>query len=281
MLIDWFTVGAQVVNFLVLVWLLKRFLYKPILDAIDSREKRIAGAIADAESKKAEAKKEQDDFSNKNKAFDEERSALFSKVEGEAKTKRDGLLTSARKDAENLRATQATELRDDQTRLSVEITRLATVEVMGIARKALADLATISLEAQVEGVFVRHLRDMQGDSKQLMGDALKSAGGSGVIRSAFDLSDEQKTSIQKALNESFSADIHLGFEVDTKLVCGIELTGNGQKLDWNISAYLGALDRSLSTLVDSQAKAGVPSVPATEAIPKSGQDATAAHAGAN
>jgi F-type H+-transporting ATPase subunit b len=37
MLIDWFTVGAQVLNFLILVWLLKRFLYGPILDAIDAR----------------------------------------------------------------------------------------------------------------------------------------------------------------------------------------------------------------------------------------------------
>jgi F-type H+-transporting ATPase subunit b len=42
MLIDWFTVAAQIVNFLILVWLLKHFLYKPILDAIDAREKRIA-----------------------------------------------------------------------------------------------------------------------------------------------------------------------------------------------------------------------------------------------
>ena len=42
MTIDWFTVGAQIVNFIVLVWLLKRFLYKPVLAAIDAREKRIA-----------------------------------------------------------------------------------------------------------------------------------------------------------------------------------------------------------------------------------------------
>ena len=42
MLIDWFTVGAQVLNFLILVWLLKRFLYRPILHAIDAREQRIA-----------------------------------------------------------------------------------------------------------------------------------------------------------------------------------------------------------------------------------------------
>jgi F-type H+-transporting ATPase subunit b len=55
MLIDWFTVSAQVVNFLILVWLLKRFLYRPILNAIDAREKRIATELADADAKRAEA----------------------------------------------------------------------------------------------------------------------------------------------------------------------------------------------------------------------------------
>ena len=40
MKINWFTVIAQLVNFLILVWLMKRFLYKPILNAIDEREKK-------------------------------------------------------------------------------------------------------------------------------------------------------------------------------------------------------------------------------------------------
>jgi F-type H+-transporting ATPase subunit b len=57
MLIDWFTVGAQAINFIILVWLLKRFLYKPILDAVDAREKRVATELADADAKKAEAKR--------------------------------------------------------------------------------------------------------------------------------------------------------------------------------------------------------------------------------
>ena len=52
MLIDWFTVVAQTVNFLVLVWLLKRFFYRPILNAIDAREQRIAAALAEADAKK-------------------------------------------------------------------------------------------------------------------------------------------------------------------------------------------------------------------------------------
>ena len=53
MLIDWFTVGAQALNFLILVWLLKRFLYKPILHAIDEREKGIAAQLASSEANPA------------------------------------------------------------------------------------------------------------------------------------------------------------------------------------------------------------------------------------
>ena len=68
--INWFTVIAQVINFLILVWLLKRFLYKPVLNAIAEREKKIAAQLSDAEVKKAEAQKERDAFHQKNEAFD-------------------------------------------------------------------------------------------------------------------------------------------------------------------------------------------------------------------
>ena len=92
MLIDWFTVAAQALNFLILVWLLKRFLYKPILNAIDAREKRIATELADADAKKAEARQERDEFNRKNKEFDKQRTALLTKAEDEATAERQRLL---------------------------------------------------------------------------------------------------------------------------------------------------------------------------------------------
>ena len=88
MLIDWFTIGAQALNFLILVWLMKRFLYKPIVDAIDAREKRIAAELADADAKKAEAQKERDEFQHKNEDFDRQRAALFGKAADEAKAEK-------------------------------------------------------------------------------------------------------------------------------------------------------------------------------------------------
>src|ERR1700679_2484181 len=99
MLINWFTVCAQAVNFLILVWLLKRFLYKPILVAIDAREKRIAAELANAAVKEADALRERDEFRRKNQDFDQERATLMAKAANEAKAERERLVDEARKAA--------------------------------------------------------------------------------------------------------------------------------------------------------------------------------------
>jgi len=262
MLIDWFTVAAQMLNFLILVWLLKRFLYQPILNAIDAREKRIAAELADAAAKKTEAEKERDDFQNKNKAFDEQRSALLAKATDEAKAERERLLDEARKAADSLRAAQASALHNDQVKLGSEITRLATEQVFEIARKTLSDLATVSLEERIGEVFTRRLREMNGKAKQELGDALKTSPDASVVRSAFDLRAEQKAAIQNALNETFSSEIRIRFETSQAQVCGIELTANGQKISWSIADYLKALDQKVGALLDAQ------SVPESKSVPK-------------
>jgi len=270
MLIDWFTVGAQTFNFLILVWLLKRFLYKPILDAIDAREKRIAAELADADTKKAEAEKERTNFEDKNKVFDEQRSALLGKAADEAKAERQLLIDQAKKDAEGLRASQADALRGDQIRMASEISLLAEKEVFAIARKALTDLATVSLEERVGEVFTRRLRDLDPKDKALLGDALKNSLQPALVRSAFDLPPDQKAAIQNALNESFSAVVRIKFEDSQEVICGIELTVNGQKVTWSISSYLAELSKTVSNLVDVQSSATIesPSNPDTAKAPE-------------
>ena len=262
MLIDWFTVVAQMLNFLILVWLLKHFLYKPILNAIDAREKRIAAELADAAAKKTDAQKERDDFQSKNKAFDEQRSTLLAKATEEAKAERERLLGEAQKAADSLRAAQVTALRNDHVKLGSEITRLATEQVFGIARKTLADLATVSLEERIGEVFTRRLREMNGKAKQELGDALKASPDASIVRTAFDLPDEQKAAIQNALNETFAAEIRIRFETSQAQICGIELTANGQKISWSIADYLETLDHKVGALLDAQ------SVPESKPMPK-------------
>ena len=264
MLIDWFTVAAQVANFLILVWLLKRFLYKPVLGAIDAREKRIAAELADADAKKAEAQKERDDFQAKNKALDEQRAALLAKAEGDAKAERERILGDARKEAAALREKQAATLRNDRARLVGEITRLARDEVFEIARKALLDLATVSLEERIGEVFTRRLRELDAKAKADLGGAIKTSNGPAVVRSAFDLGPGQRAAIQNALNEDFSANVPLRFEVAKDTVCGIELMANGQKVSWSIAGYLDSLEEKAGAVLDTQSTPAAAQPPGEE-----------------
>jgi len=261
MLIDWFTVSAQAVNFLILVWLMRRYLYKPILAAIDAREKRVAAELADADAKKAEAQKERDEYQRKNEEFDQQRAALLSKATDEAKAERQGLMEEARKAADALSVKRQESLRSDARNLNQAIGRRTQQEVFAIARKALTDLASASLEERMGEVFTRRLRQMNGEAKSGLAEAIKTASDPALVRSAFDLPTEQRAAIQNALNETFSADIPLRFETTPDLVCGIELSTNGQKLSWSISDYLVSLEKSVGELLNTQAKSdGAPGI---------------------
>jgi len=254
MLIDWFTVGAQVLNFVILVWLMKRFLYKPILHAIDAREKRIAAQITDADTKKAEAKKERDEFEQKNEEFDQQRAALLKKATDEADAERQRLLDEARKAADALSAKRQETLRADAKNLNQAISRRTQQEVFAIARKALTDLATTGLEQRLGEVFTRRLRELDGEAKTKLAAALKTAPDPALVRSAFDLPAEQRAAIQTALNETFAADIPLRFETAPDVVSGIELTTNGQKVAWSIADYLTSLEKGVSELLKAKDK---------------------------
>ena len=254
MLIDWFTVAAQVVNFLVLMWLLKRFLYKPILDAVDARERRIAAELADADANKAEAQQERDRFQQKNHDFDRQRDGLLSQAKEEAEAERQRLVDGARQAADALRAKRRDALHREQQSLAGEIRRRTREEVFAIARRTLTDLAGTSLEERICEAFTRRLRALDEEAKEGLAKALKSSSDTVRVRSAFELPPEQQQAIQHALHEVFSAEIQVRYETAPNVISGIELTTHGQKVAWSIAEYLVSLERSVAELLKEQEK---------------------------
>jgi len=253
MLIDWFTVGAQLLNFLILVWLLKHFLYRPILDAIDAREKRVAAELADADAKKAEAKQERDEFQHKNEAFEQQRAALMSQATDAAKAERQRLLDEARQASDALSAKRQEALHNEAQSLGQAIGQRTRQEVFAIARKALADLASASLEERMAEAFIRRLRELDEPARNTLGESLRTASEPARVRSAFELPPKQRAAIQDALNRAFSSDIALRFETAPEPIGGIELTTNGQKLAWSIDDYLASLEEGVDELVNARA----------------------------
>ncbi len=264
MLIDWFTVAAQAINFLILVWLMKRFLYKPILNAIDAREKKIAAELADADARRAEAQNEREQLQAKNEQFDQERQALMNKAQDAARAEREKLLEEARQAADQVRAKSKERFAIDAENLKQSIRERTQKEVFAIARKTLSDLASASLEEQIAAIFVRRIREMDSQTKASLVSSVAGATATGAattgaattgatatgsatavatVRSAFDLSSQQRADIEAALNQTLSTSIQLGFETAPDLIGGIELVANGQSIAWNISDYLKAMEK--------------------------------------
>ena len=268
MLIDWFTVGAQALNFLILVWLMKRYLYQPVLQAIDAREQRIAAELAGAAAKSTEAQQERDQFQHKNQEFDQQRAAFLRQATDEASAERGRLLDQARQAAGALNSKRQETMRNDAQRLNQALRRRTQQEVFAIARQALRDLATASLEERICEVFTRRLRAIDGGAKTGFARALQTASDPAVLRSAFDLPAAQRTAIQNALNQTFAADIRVRFETAPDLIGGIELTANGQKVAWSIADYLGSLEKGLGELLKQRAEPEAQIQPAAHADPE-------------
>jgi F-type H+-transporting ATPase subunit b len=242
MLIDWFTVGAQAINFIVLVWLLKRFLYKPILRAIDEREKLIAGKLADAEKQKAEAQKEREEFEGKNKELEGRREELLLQAAEEAGTERVRLLEEARKAAEDFSLKRQNDLRIEELNLHREIFNRTQREVFAVARKTLADLAGASLEERIVRVFIGRLRALKEEEKVLLSSAINGPAGPLTVRTAFDLPPVQTAEVAAAVKEIFGPETGVRFDTVPDLISGIELSANGHKVAWSIENYLSALE---------------------------------------
>lgn len=256
MLIDWFTVAAQAINFLILVWLLKRFLYEPILQAIDERDRRIAAQLQEAEAKKAEAEQERSDYQRRNAELDHHRQDLYRRAREEAEAERQRLAGEARREVTSLRKKLQESLRNEQQDLEEELTRRTRQEVFAIARKALADLADAELEEQMAEVFIRRLRELNGEAKEQLTAAFRSAGKPIVVRSAFTLPEERQEAIREELKRLLGENGSPEFEQRPDELSGIELCTDGYKVTWSIAGYLADLEKGISQWLPEK-----PSVP--------------------
>lgn len=249
MLIDGFTLVAQIVNFLILVWLLKRFLYKPVLNAIDQREKHIAQQIEDADTRKSEAEKELAAYQLMNEEFKNQRQKLLNKAVTEVDAERIRLMDELHLEVENLRLDYLETLRREQQTFGSEITQLTQKQVFDIARKALRDLASVSLEEQIAKAFLNKLETITQEERKQMVAGFMSTRNPVIIRSSSHLSPDLQSQIKLKIKEVYQVELTILFETTPRLVSGITLIFGGLKIMWSIDEYLNELKNNLTELI--------------------------------
>ncbi len=245
-LFDWFTVFAQIVNFLVLVALLKHFLYGRILRAIDSRESAIKARLAEAEEKVQQAELEKQGCQKRLCDLEASRDEMFAQAKRDADAKRVELMEKARKEISSFEARWRADLERERSALFQDIRGRAAGEILSVVRRALHDLACCDLDQCATRVFLNKLASIEPGSWQ------EFAGQQIVIRSASELPEEMQHTIEEILAKQAARPVRIRFEKSDSLGWGLELRANGRKIAWSAEGYVDALEERLRDALDKK-----------------------------
>jgi F-type H+-transporting ATPase subunit b len=246
MLIDWFTVAAQAVNFLVLVWLLRRFLYGPITRAMTERQRGIDEQLAAAERLHADAAAEGERLREETTRFAAERDERSRRMREELDDTRREQLALVRADVDELRTRWRGAVVREREGFLLELRQRTGERIVDIARRALRDLADESLEAQVIGRFLARLREVDEEQRNLLVSSAEADGGLLHLRTAFEVPGELRTQLLAAVDATVGPGLDLRFEVVPTLLCGVELRAGGHALAWTFDEYVETLDAALA-----------------------------------
>ena len=255
MLIDWFTVVAQIANFAILVWLLKRFLYRPVLDAMAAREKRVRETVAAADRQKAVAEEESNRLREQQDAFERQKEGLLEKARKEASATRDELLAQARKEADASQTQRRNSLDRDWQEFHAELTQRTQGEALAVARQALRELADAEIEERMVAAFLKKLTALDGDAKAQLQTAARGSARPLVVRSGFTLAAPIRERLQQALYDQFATRSEAQFETRPGLIAGIEVAFDGQKVAWTFDDFLRSLELNVRNLVEKEINA--------------------------
>jgi F-type H+-transporting ATPase subunit b len=248
-LIDWFTVLAQILNFLILVALLKYFLYSRIVHAMDARERAIAARLEEAAMQRAEAQREADTYRKQRQEQEATRNEFLAQAKEEADERRIALERQAREEVDLLRGRWQEALWQETDVFLQELRERAAEQVCVIARRALQDLANVELEQQVVDVFLEDLQNLDEERLTAFTEAMREGGKALVVQSAFDLPEKTRRKLLHVLRELLAEEAEIRFTTMPELVCGIAVEAHGRKIVWSIEHYMDMLQRRVSALL--------------------------------
>lgn len=254
MLIDWFTVTAQIVNFLILIALLKYLLYDRIIKAMDEREERIRTRLKEAEEEKQGAEREAKALREKNREFDDNREQMLARAKQQADNTRKKLTQEARQAVADLQKTWQEAIEREKESFVQDLRKMTGIQVYEVARKALRDLAGAELEERMVDVFLARLREMKKRERESLAAYIKEAGSEVIIRSAFEITPGMRQKLTGALRRHLTDEINPHYETVPELISGIELRTRGRKIAWSLQRYLDTLEENALQILEQEAR---------------------------
>ena len=249
MQLDWFTTVAQIVNFLILIALLKRFLYGPIIRAMDAREAHIATRVQAAQDQLAAAERQAARYDEQLQALQQNREAMLSQAAEAAETERQRLLDQARQEQNQLRARWRQAFEQEQTAFLQAFRQRAGLQAVSVARHVVEDLAHAELEDTIIHVFLDRLRALDDAARHAFVATGDEKPREVIIRSAFPLSTQAQQVLMHTVHEHLADNAQVQFATAPALICGIELEADGRQLAWHMAHYMDRVEEQFAEML--------------------------------
>lgn len=239
MSIDWITVAAQIANFLVLVWLLKRFLYRPILNGIDAREAEIAKRMSEAgEAQNVAAAAEQEYRAQKEQLLEDKRSMLEQALMSTEKQRKE-LLEEGRQKLSEEQQVWRNYMEQERHRFTGLLQRAGEETLLELCRKALHELADDTLEQAI-------VRKISAELKTISRGLIEAASDhqEAVATTRDTLPGPAREYLKNELKKTLP-NTALRFSIDPQQAPGLTLRIGGAQLAWTIDSYTEEIDTLL------------------------------------
>lgn len=253
MLIDWFTVAAQAVNFLVLIWLLKRFLYGPIIDAMERREARIESRLREARQEREVAENEAARYQRLNRELEEGRTERLRQIADEVEQHRTQLIRQGREEASALAEAWKEAVSRDRQQFMDELKKRVGCEVLHIARKSLNDLTGCDLAALLAERFAARFSELDTSQQERCRNVAEKSGI--LVRSAVELDEPIRHNLETGLRPILGSEVAVNYHTEETMPLGIEIVMGGLKLSWGVDSYFADLERQVSLQLEEVGEA--------------------------
>ncbi|MFH0809154.1 MAG: F0F1 ATP synthase subunit delta [Pseudomonadota bacterium] len=253
MIFNWWTFLLQLVNFLILLYILRRLLYGPILEVLGRRRERIESELAAIDARRAEVEEQGRRQREALRGFDVERARILAEARAEAVRERLKLLAQAREEARREREEQRAALEGERVRVMREVQEDVVRAALEISRRLLFEVSGQRLHDALVDLI---LSEIKGLSRQEAVRRLASVPERRVsVVGARPLSEGQRRVFEEVLHV-WGEDIRLEVEEDFGLEAGARVEVGELVLDATVATWLERLRREVFDSLDRSGEAG-------------------------
>jgi F-type H+-transporting ATPase subunit b len=218
---DWTTFALEALNFLVLVWLLKRFFYRPVLAVIEARRAENAKTIADAETLRGEAEALKGEYSARLATVDQDRAAARAGLDAEIAAERERRLAAVEVEVNaDRQRRQMLETREESER-EAALEREAVAIAARFATRLLDRLAGPELEGRLADLALSELDTQAQDKVEALRAALRDSGAGIRVVSAYALDAARRAALTETLGKLAGRSVEPEFSQDPQLKAGV------------------------------------------------------------